>query len=62
SLDGEALRPPSPDDVLLWVSADQLERSEALRLPNGSAHRPPEDVRLPALEAIRRERGLAAPS
>jgi 8-oxo-dGTP pyrophosphatase MutT (NUDIX family) len=56
SLDGAALRPPAPDDELLWVSEAQLQRGEAL--PRGDGARVPvaEDVRVLALEAIRAER------
>ena len=54
SLDGDALRPPSPDDTIVWVSEAQLARSEPLPLRNGTADAPvAEDVRLLALEAIR---------
>jgi len=56
SLDGPALRPPSPDDELLWVSAAQLERDEALPRGDGSLVRVAEDVRALALEAILTER------
>lgn len=65
SLDGAALRPPAPHDELLWVSAAQLERDEALPRADGSAVRVAEDVRALALEAIRTERearGLASSS
>jgi 8-oxo-dGTP pyrophosphatase MutT (NUDIX family) len=56
SLDGAAVRPPSPDDELLWVSEAQLEGNEAL--PRASGERVPvaEDVRVLALQAIRAER------
>ena len=60
ALDGPALRPPFPNDELLWVSAAQLERGEALPRGNGSLVHVPEDVRALALEAIRAERGPAA--
>lgn len=56
SLDGEALRPPAPDDELLWVSVAQLERDEALPRADGSVARMAEDVRALALQAIRAER------
>lgn len=53
SLDGDVLQPPSPDDVLTWLSEAQLERNEPM--PVGSCGHEavvPEDVRLLALEAI----------
>ena len=54
SLDGEALRPPTPEDVLVWVSEAQLRRNEALPLGRCGVDVPlAEDVRLLALEAIR---------
>jgi len=54
SLDGEALRPPSADDVLVWVSEAQLRRGEAVPLGSRGVGVPvPQDVRLLALEAIR---------
>ena len=57
SLDGEALRPPSPDDVLVWVTEAQLGRSEAVALAGCGVDVPvSEDVRLLALEAIRTAR------
>ena len=56
SLDGAALRPPSPDDELLWVSEAQLADCEALQRADGSGVAVAEDVRLLALEAIRTER------
>jgi ADP-ribose pyrophosphatase YjhB (NUDIX family) len=60
SLDGEALRPPSPDDALAWVTEDQLRRNEALPLAScGLDIAVAEDVRVLALEAIRLERELA---
>ncbi len=60
SLDGEALRPPSPDDALVWVSEEQLERGESLSLASCGLDIPvAEDVRLLALEAIRIERELS---
>ena len=52
SLDGEALRPPTPDDALVWVSEGQLQRGEAVPLA-GIEVTISEDVRLLALEAIR---------
>jgi 8-oxo-dGTP pyrophosphatase MutT (NUDIX family) len=56
SLDGPALRPPAPDDELLWVSEAQLARNEALPRANGAPVPVAEDVRVLALEAIRAER------
>jgi 8-oxo-dGTP pyrophosphatase MutT (NUDIX family) len=54
SLHGEAVRPPAPDDVLVWVSEADLRRGEALPLANCGVDVPvTEDVRLLALEAIR---------
>jgi 8-oxo-dGTP pyrophosphatase MutT (NUDIX family) len=54
SLDGEAVRPPTPDDALVWVSEQQLRRGEAVRLGSCGVDVPvAEDVRLLALEAIR---------
>jgi ADP-ribose pyrophosphatase YjhB (NUDIX family) len=54
SLDGEALRPPQPDDVLVWVSEAELRRGEAVSLGGRGTDVPvSEDVRLLALEAIR---------
>jgi 8-oxo-dGTP pyrophosphatase MutT (NUDIX family) len=54
SLDGEALRPPTPNDVLVWVSEAQLHRGETLPLGSCGVDVPlSEDVRLLALEAIR---------
>lgn len=58
SLDGAALRPPSPDDELLWVSEAQLAGGEALSRVDGSSVAVAEDVRLLALEAIRTAREL----
>ncbi len=53
SLDGEAVRPPSPDDVLVWVSEAQLQANEALPVGSGGPAIPvPEDVRALALEAL----------
>ena len=57
-LGGAALRPPSPDDELRWVSEAQLAECEALSRGDGSGVAVAEDVRLLALEAIRTERGL----
>jgi ADP-ribose pyrophosphatase YjhB (NUDIX family) len=57
SLDGEALRPPTPDDVLVWVSEAQLRRGETVSLGSYGVDVPlAEDVRLLALEAIRAAR------
>lgn len=54
SQDGEALRPPKPEDVLVWVSEAELRRGEAVPLGSCGVDVPvPEDVRLLALEAIR---------
>jgi len=54
SLDGEALRPPQPDDVLVWVSEAQLRRGEPVPLRGCGVDVPiSEDVRLLALEAVR---------
>jgi len=54
SLDGDRLRPPSPDEAVVWVSEAQLARSEALPLATCGVDVPvTEDVRLLALEAIR---------
>ena len=54
SLDGEVLRPPTPEDVLVWVSEGDLRRGEALPLGSCGVDVPlTEDVRLLALEAIR---------
>lgn len=57
SLDGEAVRAPSADDVLTWVSEADLERNEPLPVGSrGHAAAVPEDVRLLALEALRAAR------
>lgn len=54
SLDGDAVRPPTPDDVLVWVSEADLRRGEAVPLGRCGVDVPvTEDVRLLALEAIR---------
>jgi 8-oxo-dGTP diphosphatase len=54
SLDGEAVRPPAPDDALVWVSEADLRRNDALPLASCGVDVPvAEDVRLLALEAIR---------
>lgn len=54
SLDGEAVRPPSPDDVLVWVTDAQLQRNEPLPVGRCGPNIPvPEDVRALALEALR---------
>lgn len=54
SLDGEAVRPPSSDDVLVWVTKAQLQRNEPLPVGSrGQAAVVPEDVRALALEALR---------
>ena len=54
SLDGAALRPPTPDDALVWVTEAELRRREALPLGSCGVDVPlSEDVRLLALEAIR---------
>jgi 8-oxo-dGTP pyrophosphatase MutT (NUDIX family) len=59
SLDGEAIRPPSADDTLVWVSEEQLERNESLPLAScGLDINVAEDVRVLALEALRIEREL----
>lgn len=61
SLDGEALRPPTPDDVLVWVSEAELRRGDAVSLGSCGVDVPvPEDVRLLALEAIRFARETTA--
>lgn len=53
SLDGDAVRPPSSDDVLVWVSQAQLESNEPLTVGSGGPAVPvPEDVRALALEAL----------
>jgi 8-oxo-dGTP pyrophosphatase MutT (NUDIX family) len=53
SLDGARLQPPSADDVLVWVSADQLRRQDAIPLASCGVDIPvAEDVRVLALEAI----------
>ncbi len=53
SLDGERLRPPAADDVLVWVSEEQLRRQEAIPLASCGVDIPvAEDVRTLALEAI----------
>jgi len=53
SLDGEAVRPPSSDDVLVWVSEAQIRRNEPLPVGSrGHAAAVPEDVRALALEAL----------
>jgi 8-oxo-dGTP pyrophosphatase MutT (NUDIX family) len=57
SLDRQAVRPPTPDDTLIWVSEEQLERNEALPLAScGLDIAVAEDVRVLALEALRVER------
>jgi hypothetical protein len=54
SLDGEAARPPTPNDVLVWVSEADLRRGGAVPLGRCGVDVPvTEDVRLLALEAIR---------
>jgi hypothetical protein len=54
SLDGEAVRLPTPDDVLVWVSEADLRRGEGVPLGSCGLDVPvAEDVRLLALEAIR---------
>ncbi|MEX1254878.1 MAG: NUDIX domain-containing protein [Dehalococcoidia bacterium] len=59
SLDGDALRPPSPEDALVWVSGEQLERNESLPLAScGLDIAVAEDVRVLALDALRIEREL----
>jgi 8-oxo-dGTP pyrophosphatase MutT (NUDIX family) len=61
SLDGEALRPPGPEDVLVWVSEAELRRGEAVPLGSRGVDVPvTEDVRLLALEAIRAARETPA--
>ena len=53
SLDGEVVRPPSSDDVLVWVTEAQLRRNEPLPVGSGGPNIPvPEDVRALALEAL----------
>ena len=54
--DTEAARPPSADDVLVWVTEEQLRENEALPRPNGERVAVADDVRALALEAIRVER------
>ena len=57
SLDGEAVRPPTPGDVLVWVSEADLHRGEAVPLGSCGVDVPVAgDVRLLALEAIRAAR------
>ena len=59
--DGEATKPPSPDDVLTWVTEAQLQRNEALPLGSCGLEIPvADDVRALALAAIRVERETAA--
>ena len=54
SLDGEKLCPPTADDVLVWVSEEQLRRQDAIPLATCGVDIPvAEDVRVLALEAIR---------
>jgi 8-oxo-dGTP diphosphatase len=54
SLDGDAAQPPTPGDVLVWVSEADLRRNDALPLASCGVDVPvAEDVRLLALEAIR---------
>jgi ADP-ribose pyrophosphatase YjhB (NUDIX family) len=54
SLDGDAVRAPSSDDVLVWVTEAQLRRKEPLPIGgSGQAVAVLEDVRLLALEALR---------
>jgi 8-oxo-dGTP pyrophosphatase MutT (NUDIX family) len=54
SLDGEAMRPPTPDDALVWVSEAELRRGAGVPLGSRGLDVPvAEDVRLLALEAIR---------
>jgi len=55
SLNGEAFRAPTPDDVLLWASEDELERNVTLAA-GGREAAVPEDVRALALIAIRVDR------
>ena len=56
-LDGETARAPSPEDTLVWVSEEQLQRNEPLSLPSRSPPiYVPEDVRALALAALRLER------
>jgi ADP-ribose pyrophosphatase YjhB (NUDIX family) len=63
SLDGQAVRPPTLDDTLLWVSEQQLEQNETLPLAScGLDIAVAEDVRVLALEALRTERELRARS
>lgn len=58
SLDGQALRPPGPDDVLVWVGEAELRRGEPVSLGTCGADVPvTEDVRLLALEAMRAVQG-----
>ena len=45
------------DATLTWVSREQLERDEALPLPDGRLERVPADVRALALAALRAEDG-----
>jgi 8-oxo-dGTP pyrophosphatase MutT (NUDIX family) len=57
SLDGDAVQPSSPDDVLTWLSEADLERNDPLPVgSSGHAAPVPEDVRLLALQAIRTAR------
>ncbi len=61
SLDGQALRPPGPDDVLVWMSEAELRRGEPVPLSRCGVDVPvTEDVRLLALEAIRVARKTAS--
>lgn len=60
SRDGETARPPSADDVLTWVSEDQLRRNDPLPLGSHGIDAPvADDVRALALEALRIDRELA---
>ena len=51
---GQTVQAPNEDDVLLWVTEDQLERNEPLPL-NGTPVPVPEDVRQRALAALAAE-------
>jgi 8-oxo-dGTP pyrophosphatase MutT (NUDIX family) len=61
SLDGDAVRPPTPDDVLVWASEADLRPGEPVPLGSCGVDVPvAEDVRLLALEAIRAVREASA--
>jgi 8-oxo-dGTP pyrophosphatase MutT (NUDIX family) len=55
--DGDQPSGAATDDILLWVTEDQLSKDEPLlRGEGGASANVPEDVRTLALEAIRAER------